>query len=234
MSATTTTNKSSVQSQTPSNLSFTDWQPSGEKEPTEEQERKARKRTLEMGNETEIHYPKAPDGQEDYYERLDLHNRDCYWKFRDEVDVSRDCDNQYKSHVLHSLAGELGLSRFQREKAMRRLFELNLPRFGMRTDVIAFCLCGIILKEEANERYGDDAPYNPHRASENNPDSFVRIESRLIEADGPTTKKYIQKVWGKLQYGVPPTRSDADWKPFVQSESRVQPHPSYQPDHTKS
>lgn len=234
MSATTTTDKSSVQPQAPSTPSFTDWRPASEREPTEEEERKARERTLEIGNETEINYEKAPTGQEDYYERLDLHNRDCYWKHRDEIDMPASLDNDYKKHILDSIANKLELTPLQHQKAFARLFELDLPQFGYRIDAVAFCLCGIVLKEEVAERYGDDAPYHPQRNAESNPDNFALVESQLIEEDGATTKRYIQKVWGKLLHGDPPTRSGDSWEAFVQARSQVQNNPHYLPDHKVS
>lgn len=232
MTATTTTDQTAVQPSTTSVSSFTDWKPPEEREPTQAEEQEARERTLEIGNITEIHWKKAPIDRRDYYKRLDDHNRDCWWKFRDEIDLSYDCDNEIKRHILFAFAGELGLNQYQRRKALNHLFRLDLPKFGMRTDVVAFCLCALVLKSEA-KRYGDDGPYNPHRGPENNKDRFVSVESQLIETRGRTNKTYIQKTWGKLIYGNPPSRCDEEWKPFVQSLSKIQTHPSHQPDHVK-
>lgn len=232
MSATSTTTEIGVQTLTTATPSFTDWKPSIEREPTESDERIAREQSLEIGNVTEIPWRKVPGTKQYHYKRLDDHNRDCYWKYRDEVNMPNDCDNKFKRHILFATAGQVGLSRFQRRRALNRLFRLNLPKFGMRTDVVAFCLCGLILNEDA-ERYGDDIPYHPARNPENNPDHFTFVESQLIETKGRTNKKYIQKVWGKLSQGNPPTRRDEEWKPFVRTHSKIQNHPSYRPKWTR-
>ncbi|WP_148708241.1 hypothetical protein [Haloferax sp. Atlit-12N] len=200
-----------------------------EEGPSEEDEQKARKRTLEIGNRTEIKWREAKKGERTFYKRLDDHNRDCYWKYRDEIDVSKDYDNQFKRESLLALAGQLCLNSVQRRMALNRFFRLNLWKFGMRSDVVAFCICGLILKKEA-KRYGDKSPYHPARNPENNSSPFARVESQLIESDGRTTKNYIQKVWGKLEQGNPPTRSKDEWKPFVRSHSDIQNHPSHSPD----
>jgi len=229
MSATTTTDKTGVPSSTDTPPEFTDWRPSNERGPTEADEREARERTLEIGNVTEIAWKKAPSDKRDFYERLDKQNRDCRWEFRDEIDMPRNCDNQFKRHALYAIAGELELNSLQRRKSLNRLFQLDLPRFGMRTDVVAFCLCGLVLKAEA-ERYDIDNPYHPARTPENNLDRFAFVESRLIEVEGRTSKNYIQKIWGKLTQGNPPTRSAEEWKPFVQAHSDIQNHPSHRPE----
>ncbi len=228
MSATTTTGETGVQSKTTTPSSFVDWRTLNEPGPSKEDEQKARERTLEIGNRTEIHWRKEGVKNKADYKRLDHHNRDCHWEYRDDVDVYRDVDNQFKRESLLALAGQLGLCSIQRRMALDRLFSLDLQKFGMRSDVVAFCICGLVLKQEA-EQYGDATPYHPARSSENNPPPFARVESELIGAQGRTTKNYIQKVWGKLTQGNPPTRSDDEWKPFVRSHSDIQNHPSHRP-----
>lgn len=99
---------------------------------------------VEWCEDEEIDYDKAPTGQEDHYERLDLHNRDCYWKYRDEIDMPASLDNEYKKHILDSIANKPELTPLQHQKAFVRLFELDLPQFGYRTDAVAFCLFGTI------------------------------------------------------------------------------------------
>lgn len=228
MSATTTTGETGVQPKTTTHSSFVDWRALNEAGPSEEDEQRARERTLEIGNRTEIHWRKEGVKNKAKYKRLDLHNRDCHWEYRDDVDVSRDVDNQFKRESLLALAGQLCLSSLQRRMALNRLFRLDLQKFGMRSDVVAFCICGLVLKQEA-ERYGDDTPYHPARNPENNPSPFVRVEAQLIEAKGRTTKNYIQKVWGKLTQGNPPTRSNDEWMPFVRAHADIQNHPSHRP-----
>jgi hypothetical protein len=226
MSASTTA-ESQVSTTTPSVPNFTDW--GTEEQPTEEEERTAREDSLSKGNQTEIHWRAEYVEDKDRYRKLDNHNRDCHWEFRDEIDVSERVDRQFKRHKLFAIAAQLELTPLQRREAFARLFEIDLPEFGMRTDVVSFCLCAIVVRNDA-ERLGGDSPYHPSRNSENNEPTYARVESLLIEAPGRTDKSYIQKTWGKLAHGNPQLRDDDSWRTFVDSSSEVQQHPSHRAD----
>ncbi len=233
MSAITPTDETAERPTTASISPFTDWVPPEERPPTEAEQRAARERTLQRGNETEIDWKKAPPEQRQRYKCLDNHNRDCVWQYRDEINIPERTDNQHKRHSFLAIANALELTPLQRQKALQRLFRLNLPLFGMRTDVVSFCLCGLVVNQDAEQRYGvEKKPYNPARNPENNPPAFASVESELIKAPGRTTKEYIQKVWGKLDQGTPPTQSEQTWKPFVEAHSEVESFPSYAPDWT--
>jgi hypothetical protein len=216
------------------------WTPPEERPPTEAEEARARKRSLETDNETEVGYDHKTDffnpsrlsyEKREHYKKLDRHNRDNHWEYREDVDVGQDCDQQLKLKTALGLASQLSLSDFQTQLVLDRLFQIDGRRFGQRTEAVVFCLCAIVVNEEAGERYGDGNVYHPARSDSNNDDEFVRVRDQLTETFGPITESRLYSIHGKLTQGNPPETNNEDTQQFASSNSTVQRHPSYAPDY---
>ncbi|MDB9233344.1 hypothetical protein PN409_05330 [Halorubrum ezzemoulense] len=166
------------------------------------------------------------------YETLDQHNRDNFWKYREDVDVAKDYDRQLKLKSTLGIASQLGLSDLQKQIAVDRLFEIDGRRFGERTETVAFCLCAIVVNEEAEKRDDGEKAYHPARNDANNDRRFVRVQNQLVESFGPITKSRLHSIYAKLQQGEPPRRDDDETHDFVRANSVVQRRPSFTPEGT--
>jgi hypothetical protein len=183
-----------------------------------------------MGNETVIQWWKAPtEGKQEFFRRLDNHNRDVHWKNRTDVNISRSLIFQYKRTLALAITGKLGLSSFLKQKVLRNLLQIDLQRLGMRTEVVAFCLAAQVLNDEVNDRYGKDAVYHPQRNSENNDERFAKLHAELIDSAGIVSESYIQSAYAKLNQGDPDTRPESNWKHLLEEDSVDDRNPQYQP-----
>ena len=217
------------------------WIPRNERPPTEQEEARARERSLNVGNETEIGYDAevnhydaraVPEAVKERYERLDRHNRDNHWEYREDVDVASSYDRQLKLKSTLAIASQLGLSPYQKQVVVDRMFEIDGQRFGQQTEVVAFCLCAVVVNEEAECRRDTEKPYHPARNDENNEQEFVRIQNQLIDAFGAITKTRLQSVYGKVTQGNPPLVDDEETRQFVRMNTNYQRRPSFAPDHS--
>lgn len=215
---------------------FTDWR-GGEavtkKTDDETKRRQLRQRTLSLGNQTEIGFDKGnlPSGSEwikgkSLYERLDLHNRDCWRYWRDDVEISVSVDNGYKRTLVAAFCGELEMNQHQRQRAFKQLMELNLPKTGVLVPLTAFVICALIVNNDA-AAYSDDNKYHPQRAARNNDPHFLRLEESLINAHPQITKKLMTSVYNKLGQADPEVRPRSQWGGFVRQQSFVPVTPSY-------
>jgi hypothetical protein len=169
--------------------------------------------------------------KQERFERLDQHNRDNYWKFREDVNVARDYDRQLKLKSTLGIASQLGLSDFHTQVVIDQLFEIDGQRFGERNEAVAFCLCAIVVNEEA-EQTGAGKVYHPARNDSNNDQRFVRVQNQLVDCFDRITKSRLQGVYAKLKQGEPPLRDDDETRKFVRSNSVVQRRPSFTPEGT--
>lgn len=247
MSVTAQQSDASVPTAEPHIEPFVDWDSvSDSDEPSEEKLRKAREETLDLGNRTEIHYDSDEyrdakiRTKKDYYRsnkyhRLDQHNRDNIWRWRTDADVQESQDFQYKRHTVLALGSQLGLSELERQKAFERIFALDLQQMGVRTDLVAFCVCALVSNEDPTERYEDgERIYHPQRSDENNPDAFVRVQDHLIEAHGTITRSAIQSVFQKIAQDTPSSEGVKQWDKFIEETAVTDRRPSYNRDGTKA
>lgn len=239
--STTTSSAKGIASNSKNNYVFhTLWSDRNEKSPTKEEEDRARNYSLNAGNKTSIGYDYQtnlynPDnesqGKKDWYECLDSHNRDNYWKYREEVNISRDYDQQLKLKAALGIADQLGLSERHKQIVIEQLFEIDGRRFGQRNEAVIFCLCAIVMNKEA-KRYGDENIYHPSRNDSNNDHEFVRVQDQLITAFSTITESRLRSIYAKLSQGQPPLKNDEQTELFVRGNNRVQHRPSFAPEHS--
>lgn len=211
---------------------FTDWHTTSEYEPTEAEEKAAREATLAIGNATEIDYKKShPKAYK--FNRLDKHNRDNFWRFRVDVEVSKDVDEQFKRTALLAVAHQLSLSPLQRQLALDRLMGLDLSRGGYSTKIVVFCVCAVVFNEDVEDYFDAEKPYHPARNKENNPRAFARFQTQLISL-GEASKSLLQSIYRKLRQDSFPRRDGGQSRQLSTGASEVQRRPSYRPQWTNS
>ncbi|MEA1931942.1 MAG: hypothetical protein U9O06_10385 [Euryarchaeota archaeon] len=214
---------------------FTDWQGGegvGRREKQEKQTRLAH-RNLAIGNRTELDLRKAtapsvsgPIEKKSYFKRLDLHNRDCWWRWRSDVNISNAVDNAYKKTLVAAFCGQLELNNYQNQLVFAKFMSLDLPKMGLPAPLYAFVVCALIMNKAA-EAYDEENVYHPQRAAENNDAHFQRLEESLVSAYPRITKKILTRVYNKLSQGNPPIRDDEEWSTFVRQDPFVSLYPSY-------
>lgn len=189
--------------------------------------------TLSIGNQTEIGLGKenSPAGatwfkKRDFYNRLDQHNRDCRWQWRNEVKISVSVDNGYKRTLIAAFCGEVGMNSYQRQRAFKQLMELDVRETGLSIALNSFVICALIVNDDAT-LYGEDNVYHPQRAPRNNDPHFLRLEESLVEAHPRITKGAITSAYNKLSQNTAPVRSQDRWTAVVQQESFIPLRPSY-------
>jgi hypothetical protein len=194
--------------------------------------------TMEMGNRTEVHHEKpgvrSPKGSyskkgKSLYKRLDMHNRDTWWEYRRDNEMSSNVDADFKSSMLLAYASELGLHLLQKHKALKRFMQLDLPRATGRTELNGFVICVLVVNEDAEE-FGSEKIYHPQRSPEKNDTQFQQFADALIDTFGKVTESTITRVLNKLSQGNPPTRNKKEWGGTVKRNSDA-PRPSYAYDH---
>jgi len=192
-------------------------------------ERRAHERTLNTPNQTAVG-PQYPGGRRrSPWYRLDRHNRDTWWKHREDVKQSRSYDAQYKIGAVSAFGLQLGMSDFLIQKAINVLMEIDLRRLGLNLEEVAFCVCGIVVNRNAEERYKATSKspiYHPQRSDENNPEAYVRLANRIIEVFERASMKRIRSCWQKLTQTDIPKRENQDWRPIVSNEALVPLSPS--------
>lgn len=241
MSISTTSTESIASATNDSSDAYSLWVLPRERSPTEEEEERAREHSLNKGNKTAIGYDRPTEWynpgdisyeKKDWYQRLDRHNRDNHWEFRDEIHIAQDYDRQLKLNSAKGIVSQLGLSNLHEQAVLDRLFEIDGRRFGERTEAVVFCLCAIVLNDEAEDRYDSEKIYHPARSNPNNDNEFVRVQNQLVESFGPLTESRLHSIYAKLKQGRPPLRDDDETQQFISANSVVQRRPSFAPDHT--
>ena len=190
--------------------------------------------TMEMSNDHLIGYNKNHSPPEssykkfgkDLYERLQSHNRDTLWKYREDSAISQSADSEFKTYLLLAFASEVGLNSFQKQCALKQFMQLDLRQGTGRAEINALAICSLVANRDA-ERYGSEKIYHPQRSSENNDEAFQRLEDMLTDRFAKITKSTITKVYNKLSQGNPPTRHPSKWKGKVKRESCIPQNPSF-------
>lgn len=214
---------------------FTDWKGGQEITQREKQKKQTRlaQRNLAIGNRTELYHKETtpPTGSvaikgKSHFERLDLHNRDCWWRFRSDANTSKAVDNAYKKTLVAAFAGQLELNNYQRQQVLTRFMSLDLPKTGLPAPLYAFIVCALVMNKTA-EAYGDEKVYHPQRAAQNNDAHFQCLEDSMRRAHPRITKKILYSVYNKLSQGDPPIRDNKEWRPVVRQDPFVPLCPSY-------
>lgn len=208
---------------------FTDWHTTCSNEPSEAEKKKAREKTLEIGNKTSVGQY-SDDERTAKYDRLDKHNRDNYWGYRNDVSISQSTDIQFKRNALLAFAHQLSLTPLQRQVALNQLLSLDLPRCGHRTEVIVFCVCAGVVNDDAESYFCTEKPYYPTRKPDNNHSAFATLQAQLIERWERITESRILSVYQKVrQQSLPTLDTDSSRQPDFNG-TEVQQYPSYSPD----
>jgi len=199
------------------------------------EERRAHEQTLNTPNRTAVG-PFRRGGIREYpWNKLDSQNRDTWWKYRDDVSVWESADAQYKIGMVSAFGLQLGMNDLLIQKAIIRLMEIDVPRLGLNLEEVAFCVCGVVVNENAKERYRDEGEkpfrdekeplYNPYRKDENNPEEYVQLANRIIERFERASMKRIRSCWQKLSQSGVPERKAQHWRPAVKNDPFVPLHP---------
>lgn len=185
------------------------------------EERRAHEQTLNTPNRTAVGPFKERETRDYPWNKLDSHNRDTWWKFRDDVSVWQSADAQYKIGTVSAFGLQLGMNDFLIQKAINELMEIDVPELGLNLEEVAFCVCGVVVNRNAEERYSDAPLYHPQRNDENNPEVFVQLANRIIERFERASMKRIRSCWQKLTQNGPPKRKAQHWRPIVRNEALV-------------
>jgi|GEM_PF-5050579 len=205
---------------------FTDW---GHEEhdtsiPTDEA-------TLAMGNRTDF-YPQSTETDSSdnpssgaptakrrgLYHRIRKHNRDTWWAYRVDVNLSAKADHEMKLDMMDALGSQLEVGESLTWMGTRQIFRLDLTEVGLPTCAVGFCLY-VHLYDEATSAYeartpkrhwtnspGTNRPYWPFRDSDANLPPFNRVAGNLISYYSNVTESSLQSVLQKLVQGGLPTR----------------------------
>ncbi|MGB9987246.1 hypothetical protein [Salarchaeum japonicum] len=144
-------------------------------------------------------------------------------------------DAQYKIGMVSAFGLQLGMSNLLIQKSINCLMEIDVPKLGLNLEEVAFCVCGVVVNENAEERYRDDGEkpfrdekeplYNPYRKDENNPEEYVQLANRIIERFERASMKRIRSCWQKLTQTDPPERKAQHWRPAVKNDPLVPLNP---------
>jgi hypothetical protein len=208
---------------------FTDWHNNLDPEPTRAEERAAHKDTMAMGNVTSVG-PNENGNRSAEYDRLDSHNRDNIWKYRVDSAISESADTQFKRGTMLAFGYQVSLSPLQRQIALDRFFALDLPRCGQRIELVAFCVCAVVLNEDVEGYFNEDKPYYPTRKDENNHSELLTLQNRLMERWEAITESRIHSMFQKVSQRSLPTTTESDSQSAHLGGDQVQKRPSYCPD----
>lgn len=234
MSTTQSSDEPQVSPASESAVEFIDYHTTRDDSPTEAEEKAARETNLALGNAASIGTAEERDKlQGGRFKRLDKHNRDNYWGYRDDVSVSASADKQFKRKALLAFAHQLSLSPLQRQIAHDRLLELDLPRTGERMELVAFCVCAVVFNEDVEGYFGKEKPYYPTREPANNHSAFAALQAKLIKRWPRITEDRILSVYQKVRQGSLPTGNGTVVEESAIGGDETQRRPSYAPEWAK-
>jgi hypothetical protein len=93
-----------------------------------------------------------------------------------------------------AIADELELTPYQKEQVQLALSLLDLRRLGYSMDLVAFCLCALVVRK-------DNRMYYPSRKDENNDPLFLEFARTLPEKDQRLIDRVIHKLRHRLHDG---------------------------------
>ncbi|QLG60499.1 hypothetical protein [Halorarum salinum] len=137
-----------------------------------------------------------------HYSRLRAFNKGIFsYKWGDNPMLQR----QDSLTILDAVAGYVELNPLQKKVARmemdRALFQKWSSPAGIDKELIAVCICAIVLRNDCRS----DRAYHPNRNDENNDELFVHLMEGFSYQD-TTVRRCIQKVQGHIQW------SSVDWK----------------------
>ncbi|WP_338728843.1 hypothetical protein [Haladaptatus sp. DJG-WS-42] len=148
-------------------------------------------RTLEepdTNNATHIRYQDIEGATEDYFKfkNLDFYNRGLKnggW-------VNKKWYNyQNNLHLIEIISGHLELTTFQLSSVRHSFLSLNLREWGQRAELIAFCVCAVIVHQDETER-----SYHYNQKPENRDKLFSEVAKNL-----GLSEKEIRREYAKLE-----------------------------------
>lgn len=120
-------------------------------------------------NATQFHPDEAPPELREQFERFERYNSGLY---------NGDWVDKAKIRRIHNLAifdaisGQLELTEYQKRRGRQIFDRINLRRFGHPVELVAFCVCMWVARE-------DGRLYHPKRSSENNDTLFAELADDL-------------------------------------------------------
>lgn len=144
----------------------------------------------------------------DYTEKTDGHMmsssewykwvRQEYYKHLAEINRGRkrgagiwnDPYHTYQSNrdLIRIISSQLDLSSVQRDEAEDWFLSFDLERWGVRKELVAYCLCAWIVHNDGSERKA-----HPDSPDDEKPDQFVNLPEQF-----GLRKEDLQKVYGKI------------------------------------
>lgn len=139
----------------------------------------------DANNATKLYHPSDyPDSglSEERWKRLDGYNSgitNLKWSNSPYITY------QLNRHHILALTSQLELSRRQRRRVYNRFMQLELGKWGVSANLIAFCVCAVTIHTDSTYR-----EYHPNQDSENKDEIFVRVRDSLGLRKGSVRKFY--------------------------------------------
>ena len=123
---------------------------------------------------------------------------------------------QTNSHMIDGLMDKLEMTPLQRGKAYLYFMGLNLGEEGLNAELMAFCVCAVILHQDGSGR-----SYHPNQLEENKDPVFVEMADKL-----GLKEKAISSVYRDLEQRISKGLAEVNYD-FLQYEKRrlVSPFP---------
>lgn len=117
----------------------------------------------DTNNATHFHPEEAPDEKEDKFKKFHLYNTGlCNGRWTNQT-LRRKMDNLA---IYDAISSQLELTEFQKRRGRTILDNLNLKEFGIKVELVAFCLSAIVAR-------ADGRIYHPQRDNGRNDAMFV-------------------------------------------------------------
>lgn len=128
-------------------------------------------------NATHFHYNEAPLEQQAKFKRFHGYNSGIYnGSWADETKIRR-LDNL---NLFDAIADSLELTTYQHGHGRELFDELPLKQLGYRAEIVAFCVCVLVAREDG--RY-----YHPQRSNGRNDRLFEAVGSEFSEGPDRVT-----------------------------------------------
>lgn len=169
-------------------------------------------------NATRFHPSDAPKSTQEWYEKLESHNRDMEKDYRVDIELSERVIYEMKLEVMKILGKQLEVGGSLTSIGTRQIFRLDLSEVGLPASAVGFCLYAHLYDEATTayeartpRRYhttspGTNRPYWPFRDSDANLPPFNRVADNLINFYPNVTESSLQSVLQRLSQQGLPTR----------------------------
>ena len=138
----------------------------------------------------------------------------------------------FNIYVCKALCSQLAMTELQQCLVIKRLLKIDGRRFGHQMEAVIFCLCGIVVNEDAENRYNYSglSRYHPAAKDENNDEMFVNLQQRLVDAFDSITERRLHSIYAKLAANAEPTLDDQRHQKPITDLVSIQFWPRYLPD----